>query len=122
MSKDMCQVAGIEGHKTNHSLRATGASELFEAGVPEKIIKERTGLVLWKYFVYTSTPVLNSNRPFFAVLSAEKKILLNKLCTLNSAVIIRRTQLQSKYKIVDLIILTIIAHFVINSTLSCPTK
>ena len=40
--KDMCAEAGISGHKTNHSLRATGASEMFEAGVPEKIIKERT--------------------------------------------------------------------------------
>ena len=29
--------------KTNHSLRATGAIELYLAGVPEKIIKERTG-------------------------------------------------------------------------------
>ncbi len=35
--------AQIDGRKTNHSLRATGASELFQAGVPEKIIKERTG-------------------------------------------------------------------------------
>ena len=43
MIKDMCHEAGIGGHKTNHSLRATGASEVFAAGVPEKIIKERTG-------------------------------------------------------------------------------
>ena len=43
MLKDMCHEAAISGHKTNHSLRATGASELFAAGVPEKIIKERTG-------------------------------------------------------------------------------
>ena len=37
-----CSEVGIEG-KTNHSLRATGASRLFEANVPEKLIKERTG-------------------------------------------------------------------------------
>ena len=43
MFKDMCAEASVSGHKTNHSVRATGASELFEAGVPEKIIKERTG-------------------------------------------------------------------------------
>ena len=43
MLKDMCHDAAIGGRKTNHSLRATGASELFAAGVPEKIIKERTG-------------------------------------------------------------------------------
>ena len=29
--------------KTNHSLRATAASELFCANVPEKLIQERTG-------------------------------------------------------------------------------
>ena len=43
MLKDMCHDTAIGGRKTNHSLRATGASELFAAGVPEKIIKERTG-------------------------------------------------------------------------------
>ena len=43
MLKRMCQRGGIEGHKTNHSLRATGATELFQAEVPEKIIQERTG-------------------------------------------------------------------------------
>ena len=32
----------IDG-KTNHSLRATGASEMFRAGVPEKIVQECTG-------------------------------------------------------------------------------
>ena len=31
------------GHKTNPSLRAPGATELYEAEVPEKIIQERTG-------------------------------------------------------------------------------
>lgn len=39
----MCVEAGISSHKTNHCLRTTGPSELFQAGVPEKIIKERTG-------------------------------------------------------------------------------
>lgn len=39
----MCTEAQISGRKTNHSLRATGATELYTAGVPEKIIKERTG-------------------------------------------------------------------------------
>ena len=39
----MCEQAGIKGSKTNHSLRATGATELYESGVPEKLIQERTG-------------------------------------------------------------------------------
>ena len=38
----MCAAAGIE-RKTNHSLRATGASAMFHAGVPEKLIRDVTG-------------------------------------------------------------------------------
>ena len=41
--KTMCALAGIHGHKTNHSLRATGATELYNRGAPEKLIQERTG-------------------------------------------------------------------------------
>ncbi len=43
MVQAICRDAGIKGHKTNHSLRATGATQLYTAGVPEKIIQERTG-------------------------------------------------------------------------------
>ena len=39
----MCSLAGIEGRITNHSLRATAAPQLYEMGVPEKVIQERTG-------------------------------------------------------------------------------
>ena len=39
----MCAEAGIVGCKTNHSLRATGATDMFKAGAPEKLIQERTG-------------------------------------------------------------------------------
>ena len=42
MVKNMFTRIGISG-KTNHSLRASGATEMFRAGVPEKIIQERTG-------------------------------------------------------------------------------
>ena len=40
MVQKMCVDAGISGNKTNHSLRATGASQLFQANVPEKVIQE----------------------------------------------------------------------------------
>ena len=39
----MCTLAGIEGRITNHSLRATSATQMYENGVPEKVIQERTG-------------------------------------------------------------------------------
>ena len=40
---DMCKATGITGNKTNHRLRATGATELFRRGAREKLIQERTG-------------------------------------------------------------------------------
>ena len=43
MVSNMCECAGIAGNKTNHSLRATAATDLFLADVPEKLIQERTG-------------------------------------------------------------------------------
>ncbi len=42
MVKQICAEAGVE-KKTNHSLRASGASAMFQAHVPEKIIQKTTG-------------------------------------------------------------------------------
>ena len=39
----MWKSAGIEGFKTNHSFRVTTATCLFQAGVDEQLITERTG-------------------------------------------------------------------------------
>lgn len=41
--KNMCSKSGISGHITNHSLRATCATRLYESGVDEQVIMERTG-------------------------------------------------------------------------------
>ena len=43
MLKDMCAEAGVAGNFTNHSLRAYGATTLYNANLPEKLIQERTG-------------------------------------------------------------------------------
>ena len=43
MVPDMFKDAGVEEKKTNHSLRAAGVSQLFEAGVDEKVIQSRSG-------------------------------------------------------------------------------
>ena len=43
MLATMCEEAGIVGRKTNHSLRATAATELFHGGIAEKVIQDRTG-------------------------------------------------------------------------------
>ena len=42
MVSTMCEKAGINKKKTNHSLRATGTTELYTKQVPEKFIQERT--------------------------------------------------------------------------------
>ena len=39
----MCEEASIKGCKTNHSLRATAATQMFQEGAPEKLIQECTG-------------------------------------------------------------------------------
>ena len=39
----LCASAGIQGHKTNHSLRATTTTRLCHSGVDEQLVMERTG-------------------------------------------------------------------------------
>ena len=39
----LCNMAGINGYKTNHSLRVTTATRLFQSGVDEQLIMARTG-------------------------------------------------------------------------------
>ena len=39
----MCKAANIPGFKTNHSLRVSAATRLFQKGVDEQLIMERTG-------------------------------------------------------------------------------
>lgn len=39
----LCTAAGIQGFKTNHSLRATTATRLYQYGVDEQLVMERTG-------------------------------------------------------------------------------
>ena len=39
----MCKAAGVGGFKTNHSLRATAATRLYQAGIDEQLIMEKTG-------------------------------------------------------------------------------
>ena len=39
----LCKEAGISGFKTNHSLRATAATRLYQSGIDEQLVMERTG-------------------------------------------------------------------------------
>ena len=39
----MCRAAGINGFKTNHSLRVSLATRLFQSGIDEQLIMAKTG-------------------------------------------------------------------------------
>ncbi len=41
--KEMCEEAGFEGNFTNHSLRSTSATHMYQAGIDEQTICEITG-------------------------------------------------------------------------------
>lgn len=41
--KRMCDLAGFEGFRSNHSLRASAATRLYDAKVDEQLICEKTG-------------------------------------------------------------------------------
>ena len=41
--KNICSQAGIQGYKTNHSIRTTAATRLYQAGVDKQVVMERTG-------------------------------------------------------------------------------
>ena len=43
MVSKMCTLGGLSGNRTNHSLRATAATRLYEKGVDEQLIQEVTG-------------------------------------------------------------------------------
>lgn len=69
--KEMCAAADISGHTTNDSLRATGASYMFQAGVPEKLVQQRTGhcsLMGLRQYEHTTT---EQQRAVCQILSAD---------------------------------------------------
>ena len=43
MTKTMCTEAGVSGNKTTDSLRAYAVKEMCNAGIPEKVIQDKSG-------------------------------------------------------------------------------
>ncbi len=41
--KNIMKKAGFKGYFTNHSLRRSCATRLYDAGIPEQVIQETTG-------------------------------------------------------------------------------
>ena len=99
MVKNMCAEAGIAGNKTNHSLRATGATRMFEGNVPEKIIQQRTGhrsVEALRTYQHTS---VHQHKAVSCLLAAPKKSDFIDLCTPNPSPV---TPEPSKVSPVDL--------------------
>ena len=40
--KRLCEQGGLSGYRTNHSLRATAAARMYDEGVDEQLICEKT--------------------------------------------------------------------------------
>ena len=74
----MCEVAGISEKKTNHSLRATGASAMFNAEVPEKMIKSVTGHKSSKALAIYERPSLAQEQALSGVLMGGSSNFVNR--------------------------------------------
>ena len=73
--RTMCKLAGSNGSKTNHSLRAAGATQMYDC---EKIIQERTGhRSLDALRMYERTNV-EQQQAVSAILTAPQSIAYNK--------------------------------------------
>ncbi len=66
----MCEDAGIKDKKSNHSLRATGATAMFAAGVPEKLVKSVTGHKSTKALELYERPTVQQQQAVSKVLTS----------------------------------------------------
>ena len=65
----MCIEAGIQEKKTNHSLHATGATAMFAAQIPEKMIKDTTCHKSSKALALYERPTVTQKQGFSMVLA-----------------------------------------------------
>jgi len=59
MVKEMCKEAEFND---NYSLRAYGATKMFQAKVPEKLIQQRTGRIVFKGCTFTGHAISMSGQ------------------------------------------------------------
>lgn len=82
--KSLCAEAGLCGNFTNHSLRATSATRLYQHGVDEQLIQEVTGHRSSAVRAYKRTNDA-MKRNISAVLSGEDMSVSKKQCSSTSA-------------------------------------
>ena len=81
MVKDMCSEGGFGGNFINHSLRATGATTLFHAGVPEAIIQKRSGHKSTSALRMYERVTLDQELAVSRILHSQEKITYNSMAT-----------------------------------------
>lgn len=62
----------------NHSLRATGCSELFQAGVPEKVIQKRTGHLSLSGMCHYERTAAQQQQAVSRILNSDKSTTFEK--------------------------------------------
>lgn len=83
--KEVCLEGGVGGRKSNHSLRATGASNMYQAGVPEKLIQERTGHLSTDGVRHYKRTTLGQQRAVSQVLSCSSGSTYQKQLSLQTS-------------------------------------
>ena len=76
MVKTMCAKAGITGNKTNHSLKATGATRMFEGNVPEKLFKSELDIGVLRLYAHTNILHYSSKKLYRVSLQLPVKAIL----------------------------------------------
>ena len=62
--KKICAAGGVGGYKTNHSLRVTSATCLFQNGADEQLIMELQATVVQRVSVYIKGCQVSNGKPF----------------------------------------------------------
>ena len=108
---NMCKECGIQGYKTNYSLRATAATRLYMSGIDEQLVMERTG--------HRSTEGIRSYKH---TTMEQKEVVSDVLSTTKrqcKQVAVREKPAENEASNTD--IMTSSNHYSNNTNLSLPT-
>lgn len=72
MMSTMCKAAGIQGHKTNHSVRRTVINRLIESGVPDHVTAQLSGHKSVASIAAYANPGLNQQHGMASILMGER--------------------------------------------------
>ena len=91
----MCEAAGIREKKTNHSLRATGATSMFSSNVPQRMIQSYTEHRSLEALRKYERPSQNQYQKGSEILTAQDKRVFGQEITNLQTTQSSRTSIQS---------------------------